>query len=142
MYLSVFRDNMLSIKFYGKTVGYLQIENRLIQFEYDPQFKTSGIEVSPFLLPLSEIGFANRPSDGTFKGLPEFISDALPDRFGNQVINSYYAKQGVSASQIDVLQRLSYVGKKAIGALEFEPQEAYQNNYQVPLEVNKLVQDA
>lgn len=133
---------MLSINLYGQTVGYLQIENRLIQFEYDPQFKTSGIEVSPFLLPLSETGFANRPSDGTFKGLPEFISDALPDRFGNQVINSYYAKQGVSASQIDVLQRLSYVGKKAIGALEFEPQEAYQNNYQVPLEVNKLVQDA
>ena len=133
---------MLSINIYGKTIGYLHIENRLIQFEYDPAFKTSGIEVSPFLLPLSANGFSNRPSDDTFKGLPEFISDALPDRFGNQVINSYFAKQGVSAAQIDVVQRLSYVGKKAIGALEFEPQEAYLNNYQVPLEVDKLVQDA
>lgn len=133
---------MLSINIYGKTIGYLHIENRLIQFEYDPTFKNSGIEVSPFLLPLSENSFVNRPSDGTFKGLPEFISDALPDRFGNQVINSYFAKQGVSAAQIDVVQRLSYVGKKAIGALEFEPQEAYLNNYQTPLEVDKLVKDA
>ncbi|GAB6071383.1 type II toxin-antitoxin system HipA family toxin [Thiomicrorhabdus hydrogeniphila] len=133
---------MLSVNIYGKTIGYLHIENRLIQFEYDLAFKNSGIEVSPFLLPLSENSLSNRPSDDTFKGLPEFISDALPDRFGNQVINSYFAKQGVSAAQIDVVQRLSYVGKKAIGALEFEPQEAYLNNYQVPLEVNKLVQDA
>ncbi|WP_127471319.1 type II toxin-antitoxin system HipA family toxin [Thiomicrorhabdus aquaedulcis] len=133
---------MLSVKLYGETVGYLAIDNGKIVFEYDYSYQRNGLEISPFLMPLSQGRYSNRVSNNTFKGLPEFISDALPDRFGNQVINSYYAKKGVSAISINALQRLSYVGKKAIGALEFEPQESYKSNYQVSLQVNKLVQDA
>ncbi|NYT27932.1 MAG: HipA N-terminal domain-containing protein [Candidatus Thiodubiliella endoseptemdiera] len=49
------------------------------------------------------------------------MSDALPDKFGNTIINAYFAKQGRSIDSITILERLSYLGKKSMGALEFEP---------------------
>lgn len=133
---------MLTVKIYGRIIGYLSKDNKHIHFEYDPGFQQSGFEVSPFIFPVSSIRSQKRISNDTFKGLPEFIADALPDNFGNRVIDSYFAKKGQSKSDVSVLDRLSYVGSKAIGALEFEPYLASKEGYQAPLEVNKLVQDA
>lgn len=133
---------MLSISLYERTIGYLSIENQCIHFEYDPLFQDNGMEISPFLLPLSVNNFTSRVSEDSFRGLPEFISDALPDRFGNQVINSYFESQGIESLQVNVLNRLSYIGKTAIGALEFEPQDDYLHNYQAVLDVSNLVEDA
>ena len=56
-----------------------------------------------------------------FYGLPGLLADALPDRWGNAVINAWLASQGRAPSTYDVVERLCYMGRRGMGALEFEP---------------------
>ncbi len=56
----------------------------------------------------------------TFNGLPGLIADALPDDYGNSVIDEWFAAKGKN-SDVTPLDRLCYIGKRGMGALEFEP---------------------
>ncbi|MCU0794768.1 MAG: type II toxin-antitoxin system HipA family toxin [Akkermansiaceae bacterium] len=91
-------------------------------FEYDSGFLGSGIEVSPVHLPLrpGRFTFPDLPRE-TFKGLPGLLADALPDKFGNLLIDQWLARQGRSAASFDPVERLCYLGTRAMGALEFRP---------------------
>lgn len=55
----------------------------------------------------------------TFHGLAGFIADALPDKFGNQLIDQYFISKGKTSDDITALDRLLYIGNRAMGALEF-----------------------
>ena len=57
----------------------------------------------------------------TFKGLPEMLADALPDRFGNRLIDAWLAETGSCPEAFNPVDRLCYIGRRGIGALEFEP---------------------
>jgi serine/threonine-protein kinase HipA len=96
-------------------------------FEYDSAFRRNGIELAPLTMPLS---LGNRPFSfptnrtECFKGLPGLIADALPDKFGNQIITEWFTRQGLPVGEITPLERLCYVGQRAMGALEFEPSKS------------------
>ena len=96
-------------------------------FEYDNAFRRNGLEIAPLTMPLS---LGNRPFSfpanrtDCFKGLPGLIADALPDKFGNQIITEWFTRQGLPVGEITPLERLCYVGQRAMGALEFEPSKA------------------
>ena len=96
-------------------------------FEYDNAFRRNGIEPAPMTMPLPQ---GNRPFSfpanrtDCFKGLPGLIADALPDKFGNQIITEWFTRQGLPIGEITPLERLCYVGQRAMGALEFEPSKA------------------
>lgn len=112
----------IKVNIYNQTVGYLSQDGPVLSFMYDADFLNGNIELSPFMLPrASGVYKFNNREDDCFNGLPHFISDALPDKFGNTIINAYFAKQGRSIDSITILERLSYLGKKSMGALEFEP---------------------
>lgn len=134
---------MLLVKIFGQKVGYLRDNGRTVEFSYDDDFLKTGLELSPLLLPLERgvFKFTNR-RDSTFKGIPHFIADALPDSFGNKVIDAYFAKKGIAAGAISALNRLAYVGNKAIGALEFEPLAIESSNTAQMLELSNLVNSA
>ena len=51
------------------------------------------------------------------------IADCLPDKFGSQLITEWFAQKGKTENQITPLDRLCYIGKRAMGALEFIPAE-------------------
>ena len=91
-------------------------------FEYDPDFLRSGIGVSPLVLPLRSGRFSfsglNRE---TFKGLPGLLADSLPDKFGNLLIDQWLAAQGRLPQSFNPVERLCYLGTRAMGALEFQP---------------------
>lgn len=57
----------------------------------------------------------------SFHGLPGMLADALPDKFGNAVIDAWLAMQGRSAESFDAVERLCYTGQRGMGALEFAP---------------------
>jgi serine/threonine-protein kinase HipA len=95
-----------------------------VTFEYEPEFARSGLEISPIRLPLSRAGPVTFPELGrleAFAGLPGVLADALPDRFGNAVIRSYFESRGRPEAAMSPVQRLLYVGSRAMGALEFRP---------------------
>lgn len=91
-------------------------------FQYDEKFVKTGIELSPLKMPLSNqvYTFPGLNFD-TFKGLPGMLADSLPDDFGSAVMNAWIAGQGRSPDDITPLQRLQYIGKCGMGALEFAP---------------------
>jgi serine/threonine-protein kinase HipA len=95
-----------------------------IVFEYDPAFARSGLEISPIMLPLSRVGpltFPELQRLEAFAGLPGVLADALPDRFGNAVIRKYFADRGRADEAMRPVAKLLYIGKRAMGALEFRP---------------------
>lgn len=119
----------VKVNLWGTPIGYLhQMENGLIGFQYDDHFLTSGIEVSPLRMPLSRItySFPSLPEE-TFKGLPGMLADSLPDKFGNIVIANYLESLGRDKDSLTVIERLCYVGKRGMGALEYEPEMGISN---------------
>lgn len=84
------------------------------------------MDISPVTMPLKKSTedrvyqfLQNR--NACFCGLPGLIADSLPDKFGTQIINEWFAANGLPNEQITALDRLCYVGKRGMGALEFEP---------------------
>jgi serine/threonine-protein kinase HipA len=138
--------NSIEVVCWDKPVGVLAFDSRydVYAFEYYEAFRQSGWELSPLLLPLSTRGAVVFPnlSRETYFGLPAFIADSLPDAFGNMLIDSWMAAQGVSRHQITALDRLAYLGKRAMGALEFRPALQRDNMTSSALEMANLVEAA
>jgi serine/threonine-protein kinase HipA len=127
---------------WGRQIGAVSVEGpgQMATFQYTPAFAVSGIEVSPLMMPLSErpYRFPNLPV-GAFRGLPGMLADALPDKFGNAVIDAWLAAQGRLPQTIDAVERLCYTGTRGIGALEFKPARGPQSSKSQPLEIDALV---
>lgn len=133
---------------WGSTLGgVVELDDGAIVFEYDPDFRTSGLEVSPVHLPLSTRGpvrFEELRRKPAFRGLPGLLADALPDAFGTTVIRAYYTARGEVEKAFSPVQHLLYVGDRAMGALRFQPAEALPQRAAEAeaLEVAALVADA
>jgi serine/threonine-protein kinase HipA len=112
-------------------------------FNYTPEFAGSGIEPSPLQMPLSENGylFTDLP-EATYKRLPAMLSDALPDDFGNALINRYLADRGIAAPDVTPLDRLAYMGSRAMGALVFKPARGPATRKPTSIELSSLVEQA
>ena len=114
-------------------------------FEYDPAFLKKGLDISPLHMGLAHArrgdGIFSFPglSRETFLGLPGVLADALPDKFGNSVIDAWLARNGRDAGSFSPVERLCYTGKRAMGALEFAPSVNRQFDRLVPVEVAELV---
>ena len=93
-----------------------------VSLQYDPAFVNAGIDVAPLTMPARPEPF-EFPALGreAFKGLPGMLADALPDRFGNRLIDAWLAQTGRSPETFNPVDRLCYVGRRGMGALEFEP---------------------
>ncbi len=117
---------IVEVRIWRKAVGAVALDPRLgyYAFEYQPAFVRSGIELAPLAMPLSAATepfvFTDLPEQ-TYRRLPGMLADALPDDFGNALIDAWMARSGVATSQITSLDRLAYMGKRAMGALEFKP---------------------
>lgn len=113
-------------------------------FEYAQSFIESGIELSPISMPLANRVYSF-PELGreTFEGLPGLLADSLPDDFGNSILNEWAARQGRAADEIGPLEKLQYIGKRGVGALEFAPATRLKGlNASQNLELDKLVEIA
>jgi len=60
-----------------------------------------------------------------YEGIPRFISSSLPDDWGNVVFATWAAENGLHHRDITAVDKLSFIGKRGMGALEFIP-SAYQ----------------
>ncbi|HEU5358168.1 MAG TPA: type II toxin-antitoxin system HipA family toxin [Gemmatimonadales bacterium] len=113
------------VRLWGHRVGAVAEDDAGgVTFEYAPEFRRLGLEISPRHLPLARAGPLSFPAlrrVDAFQGLPGVLADALPDRFGNAVIAQYFARAGRAQDALSPVQRLLYIGRRAMGALEFEP---------------------
>lgn len=127
---------------WGTIIGSVVFDDRrnIGIFEYDPVFRTSGIEVSPLVMPLSarRYEFPQLRTE-SFHGLPGLLSDSLPDKFGNAVIHAWLENQGRSPESFNPVERLCYTGTRGMGALEYVPARGPDPRESQSIEIDRLV---
>lgn len=109
-------------------------------FEYEPEFADSGVEVSPLVMPLSADGpfrFADL-APNSFNGLPGLLADSLPDRYGHALIDAWLADQGRDSGSANAVERLCFIGRRGMGALEFAPETGPEPSESHRIEVAAL----
>jgi serine/threonine-protein kinase HipA len=141
------------IKIWGENVGAVRWDEnrRLAFFEYDKKFVSLDWNIAPFKMPVKdgariysfpELRKSQVGSYDTFKGLPGLLSDSLPDRYGNQLINTWLAQQGRAPESMNPVEKLCFIGNRGMGALEFEPAQFSTGKRSTVLEINSLVEIA
>jgi serine/threonine-protein kinase HipA len=116
--------DLVEVRAWGSTVGAVALDPRtgFYAFEYDEAWAGGTRELAPLHLPNGPGAFVfPELSRATYYGLPAMLADALPDRFGNALVNAWLAEQGVRPGQITALDRLAYAADRAMGALTFHP---------------------
>jgi len=139
--------DVVEVLIWGKRVGAVAADQALgcYAFEYEPSWKRQEIELAPLTMPLSDgrqtFTFPTLPKT-TYFGLPAMLADALPDDFGNALIEAWMATKGIEKRAITILDRLAYMGKRGIGALEFRPARGSHTESSAPIEMKQLVEEA
>lgn len=134
--------SLAEVRLWGKTIGAIQWDNarQLGVFEYTPEFLRSGIELSPLKMPLRSGAYSFPELNYvSFMGLPGMLADALPDKFGNLLIDQWLIAQGRDPSSFNPVERLLYMGQRGMGALEFVPATQRQVVSSQALELSELV---
>ncbi len=128
---------------WGRQIGAVawDEEKSIANFEYSPAFIRSGIEVSPITMPLSSRIYSFPALEkNTFYGLPGLLADSLPDKFGNALIDVWLAQEGRSPESFNPTERLCYIGKRGMGALEFKPAQGPENKSDNNIDIASLVE--
>ena len=121
------KNTVLKVRLWGKEVGSLRWDERKVvaYFAYSEEFLTSGLNPFPFVAPLG-VAKSYLPIVGDkrkiFAGLPPFVADSLPDNWGSLVFEQWAQNQGLRSRDITPLDKLAYIGKRGIGALEYFPE--------------------
>jgi len=142
--------DVAEVLLWGELVGAVRWDEtqQLGYFQYAPQFLTKGWEVSPLKMPLSqglriysfpELRQNRDTTENTFKGLPGLLSDALPDAYGNKLINTWLVRQGRPENSMNPVEKLCFIGTRGMGALEFEPSQTPVQKKSFSLEFDSLV---
>lgn len=141
-----------TIKLWNETVGAVSWDDALqiASFEFDPDFYRLGWDVAPIKMPINkgrrlftfpELRKMRGEDSATFKGLPGLLSDVLPDRYGNRLIDLWLTKQGRSVGSMNPVEQLCFIGERGMGALEFEPATP-KGGLSFDIEINALVETA
>ena len=138
--------SVVEVFLWGRRVGAVSHDyDRFSVFEYDPEFRKSGIEVAPFMMPLARsIYHAEefRLPRQMFSGLPGLLADSLPDAFGNALIRRYMESERIDLRQVTPLDRLAYVGSRGMGALTFRPAAKDEDLRPSAVDMRTLVDEA
>ncbi len=136
-------STLAAVRLWGTQIGAVSMPDgaRTAAFQYDRDFLASGIAVSPLTMPprIEPYAFpALNPE--SFHGLPGLLADSLPDRYGQALIDAWLAGQGRTPESFDAVERLCYIGRRGMGALEFAPSSGPTPSRTRDLQVAQLVE--
>lgn len=109
---------------WGTLVSSIALTGRpLIMFEYSEEAARRGLELSSLRLALKGPRL-RRDFPAHQLGLPGPVYDALPDGWGMLLMDRLFRQRGLNATRIGPLERLTYIGSNAMGAMSFEPSQS------------------
>ena len=132
------------VNMFGMPLGTFRWDDQYqaAQFEYDRSFLGRGIEPSPLMMPVREgrvYSFASLNRE-TFMGLPGMLADSLPDTYGRALFDRWLALTGRTSS--NPIETLCFLGRRCMGALEFEPAMDVTYDESQRFEIDSLVEVA
>lgn len=145
--------DVAEVKIWGELVGAIRWDEsqQLGYFQYEPKFIQKGWDLSPIKMPIAqgsriysfpELRKGRNETEDAFKGLPGLLSDALPDKYGNKLINTWLAQQGRPENSMNPVEKLCFIGARGMGALEFEPAQIKTGTKSFSIELDSLVEVA
>ncbi len=117
--------------------------NKQICFYFDPMFVRSGLDIAPLRASINGIvakkGMPIYPEkDRLYGGLPSFIADSMPDNWGHLVFSRWAKAHNINMKNITALDRLAYIGRRGMGALEFVPPVSTEMETSFKVEIDRL----
>lgn len=141
--------NVVKVKLWGMDVGYLSWDKKagVAIFEYEPNFLEQKLDIAPLTMsiysPRSQKQLAwTGDRDKLYQGLPPMIADSLPDKWGNSLFKAWLRDNNVPTRNATPIDHLSFIGSRAIGALEYEPAQKLGDNSAFSVDVQKLYEFA
>lgn len=140
------KNNVLKILLWGDEVGKIYWDESKLAavFNYNPDFVKKNLDIAPFTISIhSQYGKGHSyratslNSDGYYKGLPPFLADSLPEKWGTTIFNCWARTKGLDSSNLTPVDRLAFIGKRAMGAFEFMP-DTYPWNRDADIDLSKL----
>ena len=119
-------NDVLSIRLWKQEVGRIYWDAHLHRavFAYNESFRRGNIDIAPLSASIYSVA-AQKPILGSteklYQGLPPFLADSLPDRWGNIVFDSWRTNNHLRAKDITPVDKLAFIGSRGMGALEYEP---------------------
>lgn len=118
----------------GSLIAYKEKYNEKVCFYFDKEYLHNGYDIAPLRASINSQSVKNglpvyADSDKMFGGLPSFIADSLPDHWGNKVFNEWAKLHNINTRNLSALDRLAYIGRRGMGALEFLPPVAEEMEY-------------
>lgn len=115
----------LKVHCWGTHVGSLALDPVYghYAFAFTPEFVAQGVELSPLIMPASadKVYMFAELAVPTYGRLPPLFSDALPSGFGGQLYCQWLLDKGIEPASCTALDRLSFMGDRSVGALDFRP---------------------
>ena len=121
---------LVEVNLYGETLGTVEWndDKGSATFQYSSKALFNEIEPSPLMMPTKERIFETNRDNLNFHNLPYLLSDSMPDDFGNSMMKEWLRQNSISIDNINPVDRLTYVGKRGMGALEYQPINHKENN--------------
>lgn len=136
----------LRVLLWGREVGRLVWDDRkgVSVFAYSKDYIADGPDVSPLDMsvrsPMAYLPVSGRPEEfSKYNGLPPFIADSLPDKWGNEVFSEWARKNGLDPDRVSPVHKLAFIGRRGMGALEFEPEETVRIS-QDSIEIREIIE--
>lgn len=113
---------IVEVMLHGQLLGTAEwnADKKSSTFQYNNEM-VKVIEPSPIIMPTEERIFETNRDHINFHNLPYLLSDSMPDEFGNVMMKEWLKQRELSIDDINPVDRLTYVGKRGMGALEYIP---------------------
>lgn len=142
-------NTIIKVVFFNHTVGYLSWneKRKRATFEYEQKFLDLCIDIAPLTMPIKSVRSQNgMPWEGIddrlYQGLPAVFADSLPDKWGTSLFKRWLTENNLSKKTVTPLDHLAFIGKRAIGALEYEPAVDLGKNTTSNLDIQQLYEFA
>lgn len=136
--------DIAKVNLYGQQMGTVRWDTRrnIAFYEYADSFIGRGLEPSPLLMPVRSGRVYSFGDIGreTFNGLPGLLADSLPDTYGRALFERWLALTGRQSG--NAVEALCFLGKRCMGALEFEPAMDLPYRKDIKIEIDSLVEVA
>jgi Uncharacterized protein related to capsule biosynthesis enzymes len=137
--------NVLMVKLWGMPVGYLSWDRKanLAVFEYAPEFLDKGLDIAPLTMSIHSprskkyIPWTGN-KDKLYMGLPPVFADSLPDKWGQSLFRAWLRDNHIQTKKVNPVDHLSFIGSRAMGALEYEPAQKLGDNSVFSVDIEKL----
>lgn len=137
--------NAVRVILWGETVGYLTWDasdwrTATAVFRFAKDFLAKGLDISPLGMSIASdaaqacLSIRGGSSKDRFRGLHPVFADSLPDHWGNSIFRKWAEEHKISMKNVTGVDLLSFIGKRSMGALEYEP--AYIGDEEDVFDVN------